>query len=88
MEMTYAELSPTQQRVLRSVAGAVNGRRQIAGHGMVGFLSAAKALVRKGLLNSWESGIFWITDQGKAVLTPEPVAPARASAANEQEQRP
>jgi hypothetical protein len=61
-------LSPTQQRVLRIVSKAPNGQRQIAGHGMAPFLSAARALVRKGLLRSWQTGHYCITDEGEAYM--------------------
>jgi hypothetical protein len=59
-------LTETQEKVLKLVAKSLNGQRQIAGHGMGPYLSAARALVRKGLLGSYQTGHFYITDEGKA----------------------
>lgn len=61
-------LSPTQSLVLRIVNSGLNGRRQVAGYGAAPKLSAAHALVRKGLLRTHETGIFHITDEGRMFL--------------------
>jgi hypothetical protein len=60
-------LSEMMKRTLRMVYRAPNHRRQIAGYGMAPFLSAANALVRRGLLQSYQTGNFYVSDAGKPV---------------------
>lgn len=57
-------MSPTQSKVLRAVAKAPNQHRRFAGHGMAPYLSAARALVRKGKLSaSHKNSYFFLTDE-------------------------
>lgn len=60
MTIEIEHLSPTQRKVLRIIARAPNHCRQIAGHKAGPLLSAARALVRKGVLGSWRTGYFFI----------------------------
>ena len=66
---TEAQLSPTQQKVLRRLGRQHAGDHgQIAGHGMAPYLSAARALARKGLAITFRTGCYHITPAGRAVL--------------------
>jgi hypothetical protein len=69
-------LTETQGKVLRTVSKSPNGRRQIAGHGMAGYLSSARSLVRLGLLSEWNTSQFSITDKGRAEVVKHPRPPA------------
>jgi len=62
------ELSEAQVRVLRFVHRGLNNSRQVAGYGNAGKLSAANALVRKGLLGSYRTGHYYVTNAGEAYL--------------------
>ncbi len=64
-------LTKTQLKVLSMVGNSPNGQAQIAGHGMAPLLSAARALVRKDLLGSYETTKFAITNEGLSVLFDE-----------------
>ena len=64
--MSETEISETQKRVLRMlVKWPYSVERQLAGKGMAPFLSAANALVRKGLATSYLTGCFAATDAGR-----------------------
>jgi len=77
-------LTETQQRVMRFVYGRSSGTRmevQIAGHGRGPWLSACRALVRKGLMRTWHSGYYGLTDEGLPIaeeLQAARAAPAKA----------
>jgi hypothetical protein len=58
------ELSETQIKVMRILAKR-SGEVQLAGHGMAPYLSAARALVKKGLAKTWHTGKYAATDDGK-----------------------
>jgi len=57
-------MSPTQERVLRFLAAQSNNSGQIAGYGRAPWLSAAHALQRKGLVNSYRTGRYYLTKAG------------------------
>jgi len=57
-------LSPTQKRVLLRVSRCPYDV-QLAGYGRAPLLSAARALVRKGLLGSYQTGCFYLTKAGE-----------------------
>ena len=57
------ELSATQIKVLRMLAKS-QCEVQIAGHGMAPYLSAARALVRKGFAKTWNTGKYLATAEG------------------------
>jgi hypothetical protein len=78
-QVEQLRLNPTMWRVLRHLSRGPNGRQQIAGHGRAPYLSAARGLMRRGLANSWETGVYWISSQGRevlAVVTTEQTRPA------------
>jgi hypothetical protein len=67
----YPDLTPTQQKVLRI---SVKTYRQFhnpyprAGSGMAPLLSAARSLVRKGLMKAGHrTGTYWPTTEGEAL---------------------
>jgi hypothetical protein len=61
-----ASLSRTQRYVLQWLATDTISV-QIAGHGNAPYLSAARALVRRGLAWTYATGHFGLTDKGRAL---------------------
>ena len=58
------ELSTHQEKVFARLVRA-DCNLQIAGYGRAAHLSAARALVRKGLAMSWLTGYYCITPAGR-----------------------
>ena len=65
------ELSDTQKKVLRILAKR-QGEVQLAGHGRAAYLSAARALVRKGLARTWHTGKYATTEAGRELVATLP----------------
>ena len=61
------ELSATQTKVLLFISRHPNANAQIAGYGRAPWLSAARALVRRGLAGTYLTGHYYLTDEGKAL---------------------
>lgn len=64
------DYSDTQRKVMRFVCrNALNKGSdvQIAGNGRGPWLSACRALVRKGMMKSWHSGKYGLTPEGQPV---------------------
>lgn len=57
------DFSPTQQRVIRYVKAALNQQAELGGHCRLPILSAARALVRRGILVEWRSSTFSPKDE-------------------------
>ena len=67
--------SKTQEKMLRElvlVCGLGRYRYQIAGYGAGPRLSACRALVRRGLATSYETGCYNATDSGKQWVREHP----------------
>ena len=63
------QLSVTQQRVLKWIYREPNRCEvQVAGHGRAPLLSAARALVRKGLARTFNTGRYAATEAGRALV--------------------
>lgn len=56
---------------------------QIAGHGRAAWLSAANALMRRGLARSYRTGRFYATDAGRAWVAANPPNTELRNAHNE-----
>jgi hypothetical protein len=66
-EIKFEELSKHQQKLLKWL-GADQCGRQVAGYGMAKWLSAARALQRRGLADSYRTGSYFVTEKGRATL--------------------
>jgi hypothetical protein len=69
--MRFADLSETQQKMLKLlfVHYEKHGtEKQIAGYGNAKWLSAGRALTRKGLAGSWRTGYYHITEAGRVLF--------------------
>jgi len=62
--------SPTQEQMLRYLVA--RGHTQVAAHGRAPWLSASRALVRRGLANSWRTGWYAPTEEGKQWVKDNP----------------
>jgi hypothetical protein len=61
------QISLTQKKVLRWAANEIDGMTTVAGNKQAPYISAARALCRKGLLTEWRTSHYAITDLGKKV---------------------
>lgn len=66
-KLSFDDLSETQQKMLRILVSR-GGNVQVAGYGRAKWLSAARALMRRGLADSYHTGKYYATDAGKALL--------------------
>jgi len=65
-----SDLSETQKLVMRYIrrhSGNIGGHVQIAGNGRAPWLSASRALVRKGLAITYRSGRYALTPEGREI---------------------
>ena len=74
-------LSPTQNRILRWAGKAPNGHIIVAGNKQAPFISAARSLVRKGLLIEWKTSHYAITGAGEEYIMPNADVLARGESA-------
>ena len=67
--MKFSSLSDKQQKLLKKLYRYRNhSSYQVAGYGNIGEYNSAKALVRKGLAESYLTGFFYITPAGIALI--------------------
>ena len=66
--------SETQEKMLRILCSLCKSsyHTQVAGHGRVKWLSAARALVRRGLAATYRTGWYAPTDVGRAWVVAHP----------------
>lgn len=69
--------SEFQTRMLRRLARHNGMSVQIAGHGMAKWLSASRALVRRGLAGTYRLGHYYATDLGRKWVEENPVKEAQ-----------